>query len=58
MAQFKDNLAAADLVLTEDERAKLDKASQPPLLYPYWHQVMTAKDRLSEADLAFLAPYL
>ena len=58
MAQFKDNLGAADLVLTEDERARLDKASQPPLLYPYWHQVMTAKDRLSEADRAFLAPYL
>ncbi|MBN9020825.1 MAG: aldo/keto reductase [Rhizobiales bacterium] len=58
MAQFKDNLGAADLVLTDEERSKLDKASQPPLLYPYWHQVMTAKDRLSAADLAFLAPYV
>ena len=57
-AQFKDNLAAADLKLTAEERARLDEVSQPPLLYPYWHQVWTAKDRLSAADLAFLAPYL
>ncbi|MGO8799519.1 MAG: aldo/keto reductase [Roseiarcus sp.] len=57
-AQFKDNLAAAELKLTPEERARLDKVSQPPLLYPYWHQVMAAKDRLSAADLAFLAPYL
>ena len=46
------------LKLTSEERARLDKVSQPPLLYPYWHQVWTAKDRLSAADLAFLAPYL
>ena len=57
-AQFRDNLAAADLKLTPDERARLDKVSQPPLLYPYWHQAWTAKDRLSAADLALLAPYL
>jgi aryl-alcohol dehydrogenase-like predicted oxidoreductase len=57
-AQFTDNLAAADLKLTPDERARLDKVSQPPLLYPYWHQVWTAKDRLGPADLALLAPYL
>ena len=57
-AQFKDNLAAAELKLTPEERARLDKVSQPPLLYPYWHQAMAAKDRLSAADLAFLAPYL
>ena len=57
-AQFRDNLAAADLKLTQEERVSLDKVSQPPLLYPYWHQVMAAKDRFGAADLAFLAPYL
>jgi hypothetical protein len=36
----------------------LDKASAPPLLYPYWHQANTASDRLSPADLALLRPYL
>ena len=44
--------------LTDDERARLDKVSQPPLIYPYWHQSWTAKDRLGPADLALHAPYL
>jgi len=57
-AQFKDNLAAADLMLSQEERKRLDDVSAPPLLYPYWHQLATAKDRLSAADLALLGPHL
>jgi aryl-alcohol dehydrogenase-like predicted oxidoreductase len=57
-AQFKDNLAAAEFKLSAEERERLDKVSQPPLLYPYWHQAWTAKDRLGPADLSLLAPYL
>jgi aryl-alcohol dehydrogenase-like predicted oxidoreductase len=57
-AQFKDNLAAAGLVLAPEERARLDEASRLPLLYPYWHQRNTAADRLGAADLTLLAPYL
>ncbi len=56
--QLADNLAAAQLTLTPDERARLDEASAPPLLYPYWHQAKTARDRLSPADLTLLGPYL
>ncbi len=56
--QLADNLAAASLRLTESERADLDKASAPPLIYPYWHQAKTASDRLSPADLTLLGPYL
>ena len=41
-----------------EERARLDEVSAPPLLYPYWHQLKTARDRLSPADLALLGPYL
>jgi aryl-alcohol dehydrogenase-like predicted oxidoreductase len=55
-AQFKDNLAAADLKLSADERKRLDEASAPTILYPYWHQLWTAKDRLSAADLSLLGP--
>jgi aryl-alcohol dehydrogenase-like predicted oxidoreductase len=51
-AQFKDNLAAADLKLSDEERKRLDDVSLPQLLYPYWHQRNTASDRLGEADLA------
>jgi aryl-alcohol dehydrogenase-like predicted oxidoreductase len=52
--QLKANLPAADLKLTAEERGKLDAVSAPTLIYPYWHQVNTAADRLSEADLALL----
>jgi aryl-alcohol dehydrogenase-like predicted oxidoreductase len=52
------NLKAADLALTDEERARLDEASAPPLLYPYWHQANTASDRLSPADLSLLGPYV
>ncbi len=57
-AQFEDNLKAADLKLTADDVAKLDKVSQPPLLYPYWHQSFTAQDRLGAADLVLHKPYM
>ena len=55
--QFRDNLAAAELKLTAEERASLDAASQPPLLYPYWHQSFTAQDRLGPIDLDLIGPY-
>src|SRR6202522_3845891 len=56
--QLLDNLGAASLVLTSDERAALDKVSAPDLIYPHWHQLATAKDRLGPADLALLGPHL
>lgn len=57
-AQFRDNLASADLVLTDEERRRLDAVSAPPVLYPYWHQLRTAKDRLGDADLSLLGPHV
>ncbi|MBB4228951.1 aldo/keto reductase [Rhizobium mongolense] len=57
-AQFKDNLAATELKLTEEERRRLDDVSLPPVIYPYWHQLNTASDRLSEADMELFAPHL
>lgn len=57
-AQLADNLKAADVVLTAEEREKLDKVSQLPLIYPYWHQAWTASDRLSAADLSLIEPHL
>lgn len=57
-AQFRDNLGCVNLKLSAEERARLDKASQPPLIYPYWHQSRTASDRLGPADLTLHAPYL
>ena len=56
-AQFKDNLAAAEFKLSAEERARLDAVSQPPLLYPYWHQSFTAQDLLGKIDLDLIGPY-
>jgi aryl-alcohol dehydrogenase-like predicted oxidoreductase len=36
--QLRDNLVAASFVLTPEQVAKLDEASQPEIAYPYWHQ--------------------
>jgi len=56
--QLADNLGAADLTLSDDEQARLEEVSRPPLLYPYWHQARTAGDRLGPADLSLLGPHL
>jgi aryl-alcohol dehydrogenase-like predicted oxidoreductase len=48
--QLADNLAAADLKLANDERARLDELSLPPAIYPHWHQAKTAADRFGPAD--------
>ena len=45
--QFRDSLAAAELVLAPEERARLDAVSAPPVIYPYWHQNWTRRRRAS-----------
>ena len=54
--QLSDNLAAAQLSLSADERRRLDVVSAPPMIYPYWHQRNTTSDRLSVADHSLLGP--
>jgi aryl-alcohol dehydrogenase-like predicted oxidoreductase len=56
--QLRDNLAAADLTLTDAERDALGKVSAPDLVYPHWHQLATARDRLGPADHALLGQHL
>lgn len=48
--QFRDNVAAASLKLSGEERQRLDAVSAPPLIYPYWHQHATARGRFGPAD--------
>ncbi|MGO8656100.1 aldo/keto reductase, partial [Rhizobium ruizarguesonis] len=57
-AQFRDNIAAAALKLTDDESKRLDAVSLPPVIYPYWHQLNTVSDRLGDADLELFGPHL
>ena len=56
--QLADNLASAQLKLTDDEVSRLDEVSAQPLLYPHWHQAKTAADRLSPADLSLLGQHI
>ena len=56
--QLADNLAAASSSSADDERARLDEVSAPPLPIRYWHQAATASDRLSPADLSVLGRHI
>jgi aryl-alcohol dehydrogenase-like predicted oxidoreductase len=56
--QLADNLKAAELMLDDEEFARLNQVSLPPLLYPYWHQAATAADRLSLADRTLIEQYV
>jgi aryl-alcohol dehydrogenase-like predicted oxidoreductase len=56
--QLADNLEAAELELSEEERRRLDEVSVPPLIYPFWHQAKTASDRLGPADLSLLGSHV
>lgn len=53
-SQLEDNLGAVDIVLTDEERKRLDDVSKMPLLYPYWHQSRFIRNRLSSADEVLL----
>jgi aryl-alcohol dehydrogenase-like predicted oxidoreductase len=48
--QLKDNLAAMELTLTQDELKQLDEASALALEYPGWVLPFQAADRLGPAD--------
>jgi aryl-alcohol dehydrogenase-like predicted oxidoreductase len=48
--QLADNLKAAELTLSDDERRRLDEVSAPQLIYPHWHQLMTASERFGPAE--------
>ena len=56
--QLADNLRAAELELSEEERLRLDEVSALPLIYPFWHQAKTASDRLGPADLSLLGQHV
>ena len=57
-AQLRTNLKAVDLRLTDNDMERLNAVSKLSLLYPYWHQALTAGDRLGAVDLVLLAQYL
>jgi len=55
--QLMDNLASADLILSDDDIARIERVSRPIVPYPHWHQLAWDLPRLGTAERAFLAPY-
>jgi aryl-alcohol dehydrogenase-like predicted oxidoreductase len=51
--QLTDTLAAQEVVLERDERARLDRASATPLPYPMWHLVLNGPERMRPIDRWF-----
>ena len=56
--QLADNLAALQLSLTAEDVAALDAAAEPRLIYPFWHHLACAADRLSAGDRTLLGRHL
>ncbi len=56
--QFAENLRAATLVLSEEEKEAIEKVSVLPLPYPHWHQATTVSDLLGPTDLAQLGRHI
>jgi len=54
--QLKQNLGAAGWNLTAEQVARLDRASDQPLIYPYWHQRGAAKWGVDRNPTLSMAP--
>lgn len=56
-AHLKDNLAAAELTLSQAEIERLEEATRPAPLYPYWHRIVANMDRIDKAEQPFIDNY-
>ena len=54
-AQLGENLAAADIALTEAQADRIEAAARPAPLYPFWHRAMHALARATPAEAAYLS---
>lgn len=55
--QLKDNLACLELTLSDAEKARIEEATRPAPIYPYWHRAMNGTDRPEPADEPFMENY-
>ena len=55
--QLKDNLQAADLVLSIEDLAQLEAATRIAPQYPYWHRIAAEMDRIDPVEAPFIAMY-
>jgi aryl-alcohol dehydrogenase-like predicted oxidoreductase len=55
--QLRDDLAAVDVVLSNEEIRRIDEVGQPAAQYPFWHRAMLATDRPDPAEAPYLDAY-
>ncbi|RKR02390.1 aryl-alcohol dehydrogenase-like predicted oxidoreductase [Kushneria sinocarnis] len=53
-AHLQDDLAAAELTLSQQEIDRIESATRPAPLYPYWHRIVAGMDRIDKAEKPFL----
>jgi aryl-alcohol dehydrogenase-like predicted oxidoreductase len=58
LEQIENNIRASEVVLSENELQRLNEVSRLPLIYPYWHQALFAKNRLSAGDKVLLQEHV
>ncbi|MGY1434068.1 aldo/keto reductase [Streptomyces reniochalinae] len=56
-AHLQDNLAAAELRLTDEGQEAITRVSQLPAYYPWWHRALNAGDRPDPAEQPYLAEF-
>ena len=56
-AHLKDDLAAAEITLDQDDIDRIEAATRPAPQYPYWHRVVSGMDRIDRAEKTFIDHY-
>lgn len=51
---LRDNLAAVDLQLTDEQTSRIEAVTRRQPLYPYWHRFTAGIDRFDPAEQPFL----
>ena len=54
---LRDNLAATELKLTEEQSLRIEAVTRRQPLYPYWHRFTAGIDRFDPAEQPFLAEH-
>lgn len=54
---LRDNLAAIDLKLTQEQSERIESITRRQPLYPYWHRFTAGIDRFDVAEQPFLAEH-
>ncbi|SDW10556.1 Predicted oxidoreductase [Marinococcus luteus] len=55
--QLRENLASADMYLTQDEHDRIESVARPAPLYPLWHRTMAGFEMGSPSEMPYLEGY-